>query len=310
MRILVAGNSGLVGSALMRHFTDRELNVVGINSSDVDLTDREATLKWFRGNKFDVVIDSAAKVGGILANNDNPVEFLIHNLTIQNNLMEASYENKVRKFVFLGSSCIYPRDAIQPIKEDSLLTGKLEPTNSAYAIAKIAGLELVKSYRREYGLSWISLMPTNIYGPGDNFALNSSHVLPALIRKISDAKKSDASEVILWGTGKPMREFLYSDDLASAVYFTLERYDEIDPINIGTGQEISINKLANLISKILGFKGKICWDISKPDGNPRKLLDTSRIHDLGWKHVVSLEVGIQETVKWFESAKNRGQVRL
>jgi GDP-L-fucose synthase len=310
LKILIAGSTGLVGSATYDHLANKGYDVTGLSSKTLDLTKRDLTIAWFRDNKFDVVIDSAARVGGIMANQLNPVEFLSQNLTIQNNLMEASFESKVKRFIFLGSSCIYPRDARQPIREEELLTGKLEPTNSAYAIAKIAGLEMVKAYRAEYGLPWISLMPTNIYGPKDNFGLSTSHVLPALIRKISDAKFLNKNEVTLWGSGAPMREFLYSQDLASAILFALREYDEENHLNVGTGHEISIFELAKLIAKLLDFKGEIIWDKSKPDGSPRKLLDSSRIHSMGWRSSVSLSQGLENTVKWYLQEKDKGMIRL
>ncbi len=311
MRYLVAGSSGLVGSALVESLEKAEKQVVGISSKDVDLSDNVATLNWFKEQgKFDVVIDAAAKVGGIVANNSNPVEFLSKNLQIQQNLMYACHLYSVNQFIFLGSSCIYPRNAMQPIREDYLMTGELEETNSAYAIAKIAGIELVKSYRKEFGKKWISLMPTNIYGPKDNFSLNSSHVLPAFIRKFSDAKFEGAKTITLWGTGKPKREFLHSEDLASAVIFALENYDGEQHLNIGTGQEISIKDLAEMVASIIGFNGEIIWDDSKPDGTPRKLLDSSKINALGWSHKISLIDGVSKTIDWYNKALSKGEIRL
>ena len=311
MRVLVAGSSGLVGSALLREFLSSKYEVVGISSKDLDLTDEKSTIKWFKDQKpFDVVIDSAAKVGGILANSENPVEFLSLNLKIQNNLMAACNLTNVSKFIFLGSSCIYPRNAKQPIKEEYLLSGTLEETNSAYAIAKIAGIEMVRAYRKEYGRNWISLMPTNIYGPKDNFNVDSSHVVPALIRKFINARQEDKSEVTLWGTGSPLREFLFSDDLASAIHFAMKNYDGDEHLNVGTGQEISIADLARLIAEEVKYNGVIKWDSSKPDGTPRKLLDSSKLNKLGWMPSTTLRDGIRLTISWFEKAMEQKEVRV
>ena len=301
MRIVVAGSTGLVGSAIVKTLASSSHEVVGISSKIVDLTDREATFSFIKDLKPDSIIDAAAQVGGIGANNSKPVEFLSRNIQIQTNLMDAAYESNVGRFVFLGSSCIYPRDADQPIKEDSLLTGPLEPTNSAYALAKIAGIELIRSYRKEYGKHWISLMPTNLYGPGDNFDLETSHVLPAMIRKFVDAVSTNAQRVTLWGTGSPRREFLHVDDLARAVLKSLENYDDDRILNIGTGVDITIKELAAKIAAICGFAGEIIWDSTKPDGTPRKVLDVSRLSEIGWKPEISLEEGISSTVDWYRA---------
>ena len=299
MTILVAGGSGLVGSAIVRELKRLNQNVIGISSKDVDLLDRDKTFTFVHNLKPTAIVDAAAKVGGIGGNNTYPAEFLTQNLQIQSNLMDAAHAANVSKFVFLGSSCIYPRDCAQPIKEEYLLTGELEQTNSAYAVAKIAGIELIKSYRKEYGYKWISVMPTNMYGPNDNFDLENGHVLPVLIRKFIDAKRSSASEVRLWGSGAPLREFLHVDDLAKAVVLCMDKYDDSKQINIGSGQEVSITDLADKISKAVGFSGEIIWDSSKPDGTMRKVLDSSKIANLGWKPLISLDQGIASTVEWY-----------
>jgi GDP-L-fucose synthase len=299
MTILVAGGSGLVGSAIVRELKQLNKDVIGISSKDVDLQDRDKTFEFIKNLKPTVIIDSAAKVGGIGGNNSYPVEFLSQNLQIQSNLMDAAHAAKVSKFVFLGSSCIYPRDCAQPIKEEYLLTGALEQTNSAYAVAKIAGIELIKSYRKEYGYKWISVMPTNMYGSNDNFDLENGHVLPVLIRKFIEAKRSGSSKVILWGSGSPLREFMHVDDFAKAVVFCMDKYDDSKQINVGSGQEVSIKDLADKISKAVGFNGEISWDSSKPDGTMRKVLDSSKIANLGWKPLISLDQGIASTVEWY-----------
>jgi GDP-L-fucose synthase len=299
MTILVAGGSGLVGSAIVRELKRLNKDVIGISSKDVDLLDRDKTFEFINNLKPKAIIDSAAKVGGIGGNNSYPVEFLSQNLQIQSNLMDAAHAAKVSKFVFLGSSCIYPRDCAQPIKEEYLLTGALEQTNSAYAVAKIAGIELIKSYRKEYGYKWISVMPTNMYGPNDNFDLENGHVLPVLIRKFVEAKRSGSGKVILWGSGSPLREFLHVDDMAKAVVLCMDKYDDSKQINIGSGQEVSIRDLADKISKAVGFNGEISWDSSKPDGTMRKVLDSSKIANLGWKPLISLDQGIASTVEWY-----------
>ncbi len=303
MKILVAGSTGLVGSAILDKFKKDGHNVVGINSKVVDLLDREATFSYLKDSKPDVIVDAAAKVGGIGANKKYPVEFLSENLRIQNNLMDAAHEAKVERFIFLGSSCIYPKNAPQPIKEEYLLTGPLEETNSAYAIAKIAGIEAIKSFRRQYGHKWISLMPTNMYGPGDNFDQETGHVLPALINKFVSAKESGSPSVTLWGTGSPKREFLFSSDLADAVSIALEKYDEDLHLNVGTGEDLTIKELANLISREVGYRGEIIWDHTKPDGTLRKVLDVSRMNNLGWKPKVELKDGIRKTIEYFKNVK-------
>ena len=299
MTILVAGATGLVGSAIVRELTRSGKDVVGISSKDVDLLDRKSTFDFVESLKPKVIIGAAARVGGIGGNNAYPVEFLTQNIQIQSNLMDAAHNAKVSKFVFLGSSCIYPRVCPQPIKEEYILTGELEKTNSAYAVAKIAGLELIKSYRKEYGHHWITAMPTNLYGPNDNFDLENSHVLPALIRKFVDGKLNNSANVVLWGTGTPLREFLHVDDLAEAILICLDKYDSPDHINIGSGQEISIRSLAKKISEAVGYKGEIIWDHSKPDGTPRKVLDIAKVKSLGWEPRISLDVGIKSTVSWY-----------
>ena len=299
MTILVAGGSGLVGSAIVRELKRLNQDVIGISSKDVDLLDRNKTFEFIKNLKPTVIIDSAAKVGGIGGNNSYPVEFLSQNLQIQSNLMDAAHAAKVSKFVFLGSSCIYPRDSAQPIKEEYLLTGELEQTNSAYAVAKIAGIELIKSYRKEYGYKWISVMPTNMYGPNDNFDLENGHVLPVLIRKFIEAKRSGSGKVTLWGSGAPLREFMHVDDFAKAVVFCMDKYDDSKQINVGSGHEVAIQDLAANISAVVGFTGEIIWDSSKPDGTPRKVLDSSKISKLGWKTLISLDQGITSTVEWY-----------
>jgi GDP-L-fucose synthase len=299
MKFLVAGGSGLVGSAVVRELQQNSKEVISISSKDLNLLDRAKTFTYVKNLQPDVIIDAAGKVGGIGGNNAFPVEFLSENLQIQSNLMDAAHEAKIKKFIFLGSSCIYPRNCDQPIKEEYLLTGELEQTNSAYAIAKIAGIELIKSYRKQYGYSWISIMPTNLYGPNDNFDLETSHVLPALIRKFVDAKKSGSLEVSLWGSGKSLREFLHVDDLVKAIMVCLEKYDDSKQINIGSGVEITVKNLATKIAQTVGFTGSILWDTSMPDGTPRKVLDSRKINNLGWKPSISLDQGIKLTVQWY-----------
>ena len=309
MTVIVAGSTGLAGSAISAAFSALGHEVIGLNRSVVDLLDREATKRFLLSAKPDLVIDAAAKVGGIGANNSFPVEFLADNITIQGNLMHAAHAAGVEKFVFLGSSCIYPRDCAQPIKEEYLMTGPLEVTNSAYAIAKIAGIELVNSYRKEYGTRWISIMPTNLYGPRDNFDLAASHVLPAFIRRFVEAAESGAEKVVLWGSGSPLREFLHVDDLAQAVLLASEKYDSGLHLNVGAGEDLSINELAIAVAKSAGFSGEIEWDSSKPDGTPRKILDISRIKALGWKPTITLEDGVASTIAWYKAASARGEVR-
>jgi GDP-L-fucose synthase len=299
MTILVAGATGLAGSAVVRELTRIGRPVVGISSKVVDLLDRTATFNYLNNLKPNSVIDAAAKVGGISANDNYPVEFLSENIRIQTNLMDAAHNANVEKFVFLASSCVYPKSCPQPIKEEYVLTGALESTNSAYAIAKLAGIELIKAYRKEFGHRWISVMPTNLYGPNDNFDLESSHVFPALIRKFIEAKKSNASSVELWGTGKPRREFLHVDDLAKAIIVCLDNYDADQQINIGTGIDLTVAELAEKIAKNNGFTGSINWDVAREDGTPQKVLDIQKITDLGWKPSISLDQGIKLTVEWY-----------
>jgi len=300
MRIYVAGHRGLVGSAITRQIDKSDSHSwFGQSRSELDLLDRKAVFSYLLREMPDAVIIAAAKVGGILANNNFPVEFLSENLQIESNLLDGCHAAGVNRVLFLGSSCVYPKLSPQPIKEEYLLTGELEKTNEAYALAKISGLKLVNAYRSQHGHDWISAMPTNMYGPGDNFDLQNSHVLPALIRKFDDAKNSGATTVSLWGTGNPRREFLHSDDLGRACLFLLENYNDEVAINIGVGEDVSIRDLAELIKGIIGFEGEIKWDASKPDGTPRKLLDVSRIRKLGWEPELSLEVGIRSTYAWY-----------
>lgn len=309
MTVIVAGATGLAGSAITKAFEANGHKVIGVSRSVVDLLDSRAIEKFVAKVQPFIIIDAAAKVGGIGANNSYPVEFLTDNTTIQGNLMNAAHKAGVQKFVFLGSSCIYPRDSAQPIKEEYLMTGPLEETNSAYAIAKIAGIELVNSYRKEYGTHWISLMPTNLYGPRDNFDLMASHVLPALIRRFVEATESSAEKVTLWGSGTPLREFLHVDDLAQAVMVATEKYDSSMHLNVGTGEDLSIKALAQKVANAAGFTGQIEWDASKPDGTPRKVLDVSRMKALGWKPTITLDEGIASTIAWYKEANARGEVR-
>ena len=300
MKIYVAGHRGLVGSAIVRQIDKEKKHTwIGKTRSELDLLDRAAVFDFLSIEKPDAVVIAAAKVGGIHANNTYPVEFLSENLQLETNLLDGSHHSGINRVLFLGSSCVYPKFSQQPIKEEYLLTGELEKTNEAYALAKISGLKLVQAYRSQYGHRWISAMPTNMFGPGDNFDLENAHVLPSLIRKIHEAKIRNDDQVTLWGTGAPKREFLHSDDLASACLFLLENYDDEVPINIGVGRDIEIRELADLIMEIVGFKGRIVWDDSKPDGTPRKLLDISRISALGWRPTVSLEEGITSTYEWY-----------
>ena len=300
----MAGHRGLVGSAIVRHIENRPHHTwIGKTRNELNLLNRETVFEFLTKEKPDAVIVAAAKVGGILANANNPVEFLSENIQISTNLLDGAHFAKIERLVFLGSSCVYPKLSQQPIKEEYLLTGELEKTNEAYAIAKIAAIKLIQGYRTQFRHRWISAMPTNVYGPRDNFDPISSHVLPALIRKFDDAKLSGASKVTLWGSGTPRREFLHSDDLADAVIFLLENYDGDVPMNIGFGEDTSILELAALVSGVVGFRGETIWDTSKPDGTPKKLLDSSRIASLGWKPSIKLKQGIEETYSWY--AKNR-----
>jgi GDP-L-fucose synthase len=299
-KIYVAGHLGLVGGAVTRLFRARGFkNIVTRPRAELDLCKERAVREFFAKEKPQIVVLAAARVGGIKANSDAPVEFLVENLQVQNNVLCAAHQSGVRKLVFLGSSCIYPRLAPQPIPETALLTGPLEPTNEAYAIAKIAGVKLCQAFAREYDTNFISVMPTNLYGPGDNFDLERSHVLAALLRKAHEAKRNRAHQLVVWGTGRPRREFLHVDDLASAILFLLEHYDSPEIINIGCGEDISIQELARLICDVVGFDGELAWDHSKPDGTPRKLLDISKISKLGWRPTISLREGIVQTYEWF-----------
>ncbi|KKR21162.1 MAG: NAD-dependent epimerase/dehydratase [Parcubacteria group bacterium GW2011_GWE2_39_37] len=299
-KIYIAGHKGLVGSALVRELTKQGYdNLILKTRRELDLLDGVAVANFFQTEKPEYVFLAAAKVGGILANNDFPADFIYQNLQIQNNIIHNAYLNNVTKLLFLGSSCIYPKNCPQPIKEEYLLSGQLEPTNEPYAIAKITGIKMCQSYNRQYGTNFISVMPTNLYGPNDNFDLNSSHVLPALIRRFHEAKINNAKEVVVWGTGAPKREFLHVDDLATACIFLMENYNDSEIINIGTGEDVSIKELAETIKKISDFKGELVWDTSKPDGTPRKLLDVSKINNLGWKHKIELEKGIRLTYDWY-----------
>jgi GDP-L-fucose synthase len=300
-RILVAGANGMVGSAIVRNLKSKGYYVTEATRNQVDFTDQEETKEYFQKNKPEYVFVAAAKVGGIMANNTYKGDFLYQNLMIQNNIIHYSMVNDVKKLLFLGSSCIYPKFATQPITEDQLMTGSLEPTNDAYAIAKISGIKLCQSYREQYGFNAISLMPTNLYGPNDNFDLNSSHVLPALIRKFHEAKESDAPYVECWGDGSPMREFLHVYDLAEACFRCMISYNDSEIINVGTGEDLTIKKLTELISIIVGYKGEIRWDTSKPNGTPRKVLNVDKIKSLGWSPKIGIRQGIYETYEWYKN---------
>ena len=293
-KIYIAGHRGMVGGAILRNLTAKGFqNIITRTSAELDLRNQAAVTDFFAAEKPDYVFLAAARVGGIYANSTFRAEFLYDNLMIEANIIHAAAKNDVKKLMFLGSSCIYPKMAPQPMKEDYLLTGILESTNEPYAIAKIAGIKLCEAYRSQYGCNFISVMPTNLYGAGDNYDLKNSHVLPALIRKMHEAKESDADEVVVWGTGAPKREFLYADDLAAACSFLMENYNEEQLVNIGTGEDLSIADLAATIKDIVGFKGKIVFDATKPDGTPRKLMDVTKLHTIGWKHTINLKQGIQ-----------------
>lgn len=299
-KIYIAGHKGMVGGAIWRQLESLGYtNLIGHTSAQLDLKNQQAVTNFFEKEKPQVVIDAAARVGGILANNDFPYNFLMENMQIQNNLIDASLKNEVNKFIFLGSSCIYPKLAPQPLKEAYLLTDALEPTNEWYAIAKISGVKTCQAIRNQYNKDYVSLMPTNLYGTHDNFDLETSHVLPAMIRKFHDAKQNNSSEVVLWGTGTPMREFLFVDDMAASVIFALENKLPEHLYNVGTGIDVTIKQLAETIKQIVGYEGSIVWDTNKPDGTPRKLMDSSKMHQLGWKHTVELQQGIQLTYQWF-----------
>jgi GDP-L-fucose synthase len=304
--IFVAGHRGLVGSAIVRRLREGGFeNLVLAPRDQLDLREQAAVRLFFAEQKPDYVFLAAGKVGGILANNSFPADFLRDNLAIELNVIDAAWRSGVRKLLFLGSSCIYPKFAAQPIIETSLLTGALEPTNEAYAVAKIAGIELAQAYRRQYGFNAISLMPTNLYGPGDNFDLDTSHVLPALLRKFHDERESGAGEVVVWGSGTPRREFLHVDDLADAAVFLMQTYDDPEIVNVGTGEDISIADLARLIAGVTGFAGRIVFDSSKPDGTPRKLLDVSRLSGIGWQARIPLEQGVRQVYGWYVSSRVR-----
>ena len=310
MKVFVAGSSGLVGSATAEKYEQLGHQVIRGSKKLLNLLDRAAVFNFIRDQQPDLIIDSAAKVGGIGANANNPTQFLSENLQIQCNLMDAALKYRIKKFVFLGSSCIYPRNCTQPIKEEYLLSGPLEDTNSAYAIAKIAGIEAVKAVRNQYGLEWISLMPTNVYGPRDNFDIDNSHVLPALIRKFIIAKENGSSEVRLWGDGTPLREFIYSEDLADAIMIAEQKYNEVSHLNIGSGEEISIKILAQKIANEIGYENDIVWDPTKPNGTPRKKLDSSKMNSLGWTPKWNLENGVARTIEWFKTNMTNGDVRI
>lgn len=306
-KIYIAGHRGMVGSAIMRNLISKGFkNIITKNSSELDLRNQQAVNNFFANEKPEYVFLAAAKVGGIQANNVYRADFIYENLMIQNNVIHSSYLNQVKKLMFLGSSCIYPKMAPQPLKEEYLLTGLLEDTNEPYAIAKIAGIKMCESYKRQYGCNFISVMPTNMYGPNDSYNLNNSHVLPALIRKFHDAKEANAPSVEMWGTGTPMREFLHADDLGDACVFLMNTYDGEQFVNIGSGTDLTIKDLALLIKDIVGYKGDIIHDLSKPDGTPRKLMDVSYLHSLGWKHKIELREGI---TKVYQDFKNKEGVK-
>jgi len=309
-RIYIAGHNGMVGSAILRTLTAKGYtNLIGASSKELDLRKQKEVSDFIRKTKPDVIINAAAKVGGILANNDFPYQFLMENMQIQNNLINEAHRLCVDKFIFLGSSCIYPKLAPQPLKEEYLLTAPLESTNEWYALAKITGVKACEAIRKQFEKDFVSLMPTNLYGTHDNFDLNSSHVLPAMIRKFHEAKQNNNAVVVLWGTGTPMREFLFVDDMAEAVVFALENELPDHLYNVGTGEDLTINELAAIIQRIVGHTGDVIWDDTKPDGTPRKLMDVSKMNNIGWKHQVNLEEGIQKTYNWFlENIKNFKQV--
>ena len=311
-KIYVAGHRGLVGSAIVRNLQSKGYNnIVGRTHKELELTDQQAVRAFIEEERPDVVVLAAAKVGGINANNTTPAEFIYDNMQVQCNVIHCCHQYGIKKLLFLGSTCIYPKMAPQPIPEDALLTGPLETTNEAYAVAKIAGMEMCKFYKRQYGDDFISCMPTNLYGPHDNYDLKGSHVLPAMIRKFHEAKLGNAPSVELWGTGTPLREFLYVDDMADACVFLLENYDGEQHVNIGTGKEVTIKELAEMVKETVGFEGEIIWNDSMPDGTPRKLTDVTKLHSLGWRHKVELEEGIKMAYDWFkenvENARMNGR---
>ena len=310
---LIAGSSGMVGRGIVRIAKSQGItDIVEVTSKTCDLRNLQKTRELLLDTKPDVVIDAAAKVGGILANSTEPVDFMINNLQIQTNLFSASHEANVRKVVFLSSSCVYPKLAAQPIKESSLLTGSLEETNSAYAVAKIAGMRLIQAYRQQYNRNWISVMPTNLFGTFDNFSTTTSHVLPALIRKFHDAKTNNESKVTLWGSGKPKRELMEVDEFARALLLIVEKYDDVETINIGTGKDLSIKEISEIVKEVVGFQGEVTWDESKPDGTPRKLLDITKLRNLGYQPHEDLKTGIAKTYEWFkqELVSSKSDMRL
>lgn len=299
-KVYVAGHRGLAGSAILRKLkVEGYSNIVVRTSDELDLRDYNAVRDFFREQSIDYVFLAAAKVGGIVANNDYPADFIRDNLLIQTNVIEASYRTGVQKLLFLGSTCIYPKFASQPMKEEYLLTGELEPTNEPYAIAKIAGIKMCQAYNRQYGTRFISVMPTNLYGPNDNFDLATSHVLPALIRRFHEAKEQGVADVVVWGTGAPKREFLHADDLADACLYLMNNYEGNEIVNIGTGVDISIGELANMVKSVVGYEGQVKYDLSKPDGTPRKLVDVSKLEMLGWKYSIPLDIGLKDTYRWY-----------
>lgn len=311
-KIYIAGHNGMVGSAIWRTLVNKGFtNLIGVSSRELDLRNQQAVRDFMAKENPEVIIDAAARVGGILANNDYPYQFIMENMQIQNNLIDSALQNNVEKFIFLGSSCIYPKLAPQPLKEDYLLTDTLEPTNEWYAIAKITGVKTCQAIRNQFGKDYVSLMPTNLYGTHDNFDLNTSHVLPAMIRKFHEAKENNHAPVTLWGSGTPMREFLFVDDMAQAVVFALENKLPDYLYNVGTGEDLTIKHLAETIQQITGHQGEIIWDSTKPDGTPRKLMDVTKMHDLGWKHKIELQEGIQKTYNWFlENSNAFKQVKM
>lgn len=311
-KIYIAGHKGMVGSAVWRALDNNGYtNLIGLSRSELNLRNQQAVLEFYKEEKPEIVIDAAAKVGGILANNDYPYDFLMQNMQIQNNLIDGAFNSGVEKFIFLGSSCIYPKFASQPLKEEYLLTDSLEPTNEWYAVAKISGVKACQAIRNQYGKDYVSLMPTNLYGYFDNFDLKSSHVLPAMLRKFHEAKENGNSAVELWGSGSPMREFLFVDDMAEAVVFALENELPEFLYNVGSGKDITIKELAETIQAVVGYKGNILWDKSKPNGTPRKLMDVSKMRDLGWSYSTELNEGIEKTYQWFlENIKDLKQIKL
>jgi GDP-L-fucose synthase len=309
-RIWVAGHRGMVGSAVVRRLEQENCEIITAGRDVVDLVNQKAVHDWMAANKPHAIVLAAAKVGGILANDTYPVDFLYENLMIEANIINAAHGADVERVLFLGSSCIYPKFAEQPIREQSLLTGPLEPTNEWYAIAKVVGIKLIQAYRKQYGRDWISAMPTNLYGPGDNYDLNSSHVLPALLRKFHEAKERGDKEVVVWGTGSPLREFMHCDDLADALVFLLKNYSGFDHVNVGSGEEVTIKELAETIAEVVGYAATLTWDTSKPDGTPRKLMDSIRLRDMGWAHARKLKDGVTSTYADWREMTNLKQHSL